>query len=65
MICANCREKAKRRHNYCINNWAGEYPIVKRPEPIKACACQHKLSWSYVATLPKMTEESDGNSKES
>lgn len=59
MICIPCREKL---HEACENTsrYIG-VGFVKRPEPIKACACQHKKSWPLVTT----SKDNDGDSKES
>ena len=75
MICWNCREQrpeANIRHKYCVNNWGkdpkDELVLVKRPEPINACACQHEESWNFVtnkASDQKETKDTNGDSKES
>lgn len=71
MICPPCRgeyfsivaEKGEPQHDQCINFWSisknGE--IVKRPEPIRSCACQHKESWNFAIK----NEDSNGDSSQS
>jgi hypothetical protein len=71
MICYNCRENPLRgepkRHSRCINDWginpkANEGALIKRPEPLRICACQHKKSWQFVKSGDKREAEgSNGN----
>lgn len=58
MICPPCRgeffsiiaKKGEPRHDECVNFWTIDKTsaIVKRPEPIRSCACQHKESWNFT-----------------
>jgi hypothetical protein len=57
MICSPCREK---KHKYCVNIMIDR--IVKRSEPIRSCACQHKASWNFSVSK---NEGSNGDSTKS
>lgn len=69
MICVNCSDAVlfiQYRHKQCINDWGvdpeNEGVLVKRPEPIKSCACQHKDSWQFVKSGDtKTAEKTEGN----
>lgn len=69
MICNPCRGETvgptgviTRYHDSCINFWTykgREGKLIKRPEPIRSCACQHKESWNFSVRV------NDGNSTKS
>jgi hypothetical protein len=71
LICPPCRGQfysiiADRdggpRHDDCVNFWTigNTTELIKREEPIKACACQHKKSWNF-----SVVKDSNGDSSKS
>lgn len=75
MICNPCRgefysivaKKGEPQHDQCVNFWTidSTSAIVKRPEPIRSCACQHKESWNFSVGGKEKNEGNNGDSSQS